>query len=293
MNIILNFLALGDLVISHNVVTYYLESRKSNECDWMYIGSEENASLLKIISDKKIILKYDSIIKATPPLFDLKKSSAQEIASSFFTLRNKLNSYRDANNTFFCEKKDYRYSLICNSNSIRWPQARSNIYSDRYNCFFSENIDMNNFSKPLAGCERYLKSILINPHSRIDSKELKENDLMLILIILKYNFPAAVISLFDFNGKYSNCYMHVSKIIDNSTMYNSINLLKNSSLYIGADSLFLHLAYYFGIPSVAVYNNNLNSYFSPPSILNSGCFLVSSNKNLTTLDVNNVLKRLS
>lgn len=292
MNIILNFLALGDFVISQSVLIHYLESKKSSSNDWLFIGSEENAYLSKLLFSQRINVKYDSVVSSIPPLFNVRNSSILDVTNSLFLLRKKINAYRDPVNTFFCEKKDFRYSLICNSNNIKWPKAKSNIYSDRYNCFFSDNIDIDSLAKPLSDCKNSLKTILINPHSRMGKKELKEEDLLLILETLRYYLPSTIISLFDFDDKYSKCHIYADRVIKYSTLHDSVRTLKDSSFYIGADSLFLHLGYFFNIPTLAIYNNYLNDYFSPPGLISSERFLVSKYKNLSTLDVEKALKRI-
>lgn len=100
MNIILNFLALGDFVISKSVLIHYLESKKSSSNDWLFIGSEENAYLSKLLFSQRINVKYDSVVSSIPPLFNVRNSSILDVTNSLFLLRKKINAYRDPVNTF-------------------------------------------------------------------------------------------------------------------------------------------------------------------------------------------------
>jgi ADP-heptose:LPS heptosyltransferase len=57
-----------------------------------------------------------------------------------------------------------------------------------------------------------------------------------------------------------------------TTLDEAVALIRRSDLYIGADSLLMHFAYYCGTPAIVLFNET-NLYFAPPGVAEQGSYL--------------------
>ena len=107
------------------------------------------------------------------------------------------------------------------------------------------------------------KIILINPTTRIKEKNIRKEDLFIILNELnKCNYK---IYLIDIENKYKQFEKDVDIYLSSTTLDDVKELILISDLYIGADSFLIHLAYYLKRNYFILFYKD-NEYFLPPNV---------------------------
>ncbi len=201
-----------------------------------------------------------------PSFYDIRKNGLISALRDGVYFRSKLASEIniEKSDVLIFEKRDFRNKLIAyNKARIHEPIKRSGIYLDRKEVIESVLRE----SIGLRECVRLgvnPQTVLINPSSRRKEKAIAP--LVLHTMIDYLNQKNMKITLVDPDGGYGHCRPSVCSYRGQLTMDEAADLLRQSDLYIGADSFFLHFAYYLRVPCLVIYNGKENLYFAPPGI---------------------------
>jgi ADP-heptose:LPS heptosyltransferase len=146
---------------------------------------------------------------------------------------------------------------------------RRNVYEDRrdvLNTVFHDAIALDS-ARRLGQAPR---TVTINPASRVDTKALSPRTLGSIVSYLRRRSIA--VRLLDPERKHGSLQHAVSEYHTDTTLEQAVALVESSDLYIGADSLFVHVAYQRRTPVLVLYNET-NLYFAPPGVAEQGSYL--------------------
>jgi ADP-heptose:LPS heptosyltransferase len=226
--------------------------------------------------DNKFHLTHNFI--KIPAFYNIKNSSLLNIIKDFikFYFLLKEGDYE----INILEKEDFRSKILSliSFNFFYTPLRNKNVYLDR-KALIEELYSQDLILHPLA---RYSNgtNIVINPTSRLEIKNIKINELKLIINILNIN--GKEVTLIDYDGRYKELKSSVSLYYEKTELNFAVELLKKSDFYIGADSFFIHLSYIFKIPFY-IYFNFENEYFMPPFCIKENNFIVSSKYNMDTM----------
>jgi len=111
------------------------------------------------------------------------------------------------------------------------------------------------------------RSLLINPSSRVPAKALSP---AVVERLTRQARAAGVdVVLIDVDGEYAGLRSQVSEYQLKPRLADAVATLRRVDRYLGPDSFFLHLAYYYRIPALAFFADD-NHYFRPPGLFESG-----------------------
>lgn len=251
----ITLLSYGDNLISLSLI----EKVKHNN-NLVIIGTGLTEMIANYIPNLKI--KIIKIFEGIPSFYDLRKKGLRLSLADGLHFYHEVSSKLCSDDIMIFEKKDFRNKLIRfdKKNTIYEPFKGNSIYRDRKNVIeniFDEKIELKDCLKP----SRMPKSITINPKSRIAEKTISHDILKHIISYL--NSIHATICLIDPDGSYEAFSDSVNAYHKQTKFDEAIELLKQSQLYIGADSLLIHFAYYLDVPFLLLFNKE-NLYFAPP-----------------------------
>lgn len=194
------------------------------------------------------------------PLYDLKKSLFSILRfSEVFYLRNIIkNKINNANINTIIMPKIRLINLICLGLKVKFENDRK--YDENIYHWWSKSLRVSMIRKKFIHQE--IKTVLIFPDSRVESKAIKSEKIILIKSFLwKYNIKLKVC---QFGKNYKN-------------FKELIELITTSSIIFSSDSLPLHLAYFYNIRHIALYNNVMNREFATPFSKKENIFVENIN----------------
>jgi len=130
---------------------------------------------------------------------------------------------------------------------------------------------------PFAPCVkpgRRARRVLINPSARARSRNIPIEAVAAAIRIAAE--ASAEVCLIDVDGRYDELRPRVHDYMARPTLTDAAKKLRDVDAYIGPDSFFMHLAYYFRVPFLAFFWPN-NIYFAPPGMLAQGNFVLFPN----------------
>ncbi len=260
---ILSVLGYGDSIITAMILELCGYDSINKNLDVRVIGNNNTAVVWNILGlqPHANIIAFDDI----PAFYDLKNSNLVGIVRDFYQFRRILNTLRDGDILFFEKPSEIRSNLLLKGSSLLpvFVPQKNNAYLDRAKVLgdlFSKKITFPEAHKPKCPA----KSVLINPSARQKSRVLDFNTIN-ILIEISCSLGVEV-TLLDFYGNLSSFESKVAHYEYRPVLEKSIELLKNSDRYIGPDSFFVHLAYFFKVPQLAFFKSSW-IYFCPPGLL--------------------------
>ena len=83
------------------------------------------------------------------------------------------------------------------------------------------------------------------------------------------------VCLIDVDGRYAVLQSRIHTYLRRPSLNDAVMALREADRYIGPDSFFMHLAYYFRIPFLAFFRPT-DMYFAPPGMLKQGNYITFS-----------------
>jgi len=124
--------------------------------------------------------------------------------------------------------------------------------------------------QPCARPWRRGERLLINPSARASSKNLPTK-----LVEASLQVAAAIgtkVCLIDVAGHYEALRTHVDRYLRSPSLRDAALALRESDRYLGPDSFFVHLAYYYRVPFLAFFRAT-DTYFAPPGTSEQGNYV--------------------
>lgn len=229
------------------------------------IGTKATCLVSQLIQDKTNIYP---LMKDTPWVFNIKQRCPFSYGSDFYKMRKFIASSTNTQDILFYEHPSrWRTLLLCGPTNRAMFNIRraNNAYIDRASAIqpYLGNICW----PPAPRLYAPVRSLFINPSARFKDRVIPNEAVRFILE--KANKARIVTTLVDVSGQYGNLKSTADNYVPHPKLRDSAAQLKNSSFYIGPDSFFSHLAYYYGIPQMGIYKRS-NLYFCPPGLLQNG-----------------------
>lgn len=186
-------------------------------------------------------------------------------------LRAQLGALLGPEDALILEHRDWRSRCLLPSGRGRYlepPRTRS-IYSDRH-ALLSSAFGALPPLLPGPAVSPAAARWVLNPGARQPFKALPPVVVQNVLAAAAAR--SARVTLLDPAREHAAAAAHADRYVPAPTLEDAVELLRGADAYIGADSLFLHLAYVLRIPSFGI-PPTAAPYFAPPGMLESGSFL--------------------
>ena len=260
----LNLLSFGDNLISLSLLA---KLRKKGGVTIVGTALTERIAALVPHLDIPIIVVSDHV----PSFYDLRKRGPRAAVLEMASLRQAITRLSGANDGFVFEKGGWRRHLLVGATGRRsWSPVRTrNVYEDRrdlLNAVFDEAIVLESAQR-LGHAPR---TVTINPASRVDAKAISRRTLTSLVTYLQRR--SIDVHLLDPERQHGDLQHAVSDYQTGTTLEQAVALVENCDLYIGADSLLVHVAYQRRTPVLVLYNE-ANLYFAPPGVADQGSYL--------------------
>lgn len=263
---VLSLLGFGDCLITYSII-----ERAGYQGDSIrIIGTEVTKQVASLVRSPPPL---ESIIFSDVPAFyAVRKHGLARALNDALTLRRRIKAITKPGDTVFFEKPPG----IRN----RWMVAGLGLTVLEVPCDTTAYLDRARSLAPVVGeCSvrttalphQRARTLLINPSARIASKQLP---IAAVRRIIQVSMERSLgVTLIDVDGTYAELEGNVSTYVKSPSLSEAARALRDSDRYIGPDSFFLHLAHYYGVPSLAFFLDK-NSYFRPPGLQESGYLLL-------------------
>lgn len=245
IEIVLLIQSFGDLVIALN----FFNLRK------IYIAHRSLRPLITAMGYEKNFIFFGKS-REIFPLYDLKNSffSIFRLKEVFYLREIIKNNVNNVNINTITIPKIRLINFICLGLNVKFENDRK--YDENIYKWWGRTSKVRMKKKEFIHQQK--KTILIFPDSRVKSKIIKLENIILIKSFLKkYDFKLKV--------------CHFGKTYKNFEQL--IYLIKSSSIIFSSDSLPLHLAYFYQIVHIALYNNEMNKEFLSPFSKKNNIFI--------------------
>jgi ADP-heptose:LPS heptosyltransferase len=260
----LNLLSFGD-----NLISLSLLARLRDKSGVTIVGTALTQRIAAFVPhlDIPIVVVSDRV----PSFYDLRTRGPRAAVLEMLAVRRAITRLSGGDDGFVFEKGGWRRHLLLGATGRRsWcPIRRRNVYEDRrdvLNTVFDDAIALES-ARRLAQAPR---TVTINPASRVESKALSPRTLGSIVTHLQRR--SIDVRLLDPERKHGSLKHAVSEYHTDTTLEQAVALVESCDLYIGADSLFVHVAYQRRTPMLVLYNET-NLYFAPPGVAAQGTYL--------------------
>jgi hypothetical protein len=259
---ILSWLGYGDSLITGSIIENGLQPRVGVRLVGTTLSDEVWSILMQPFQSDEILFSN------MPSFYSLRKSSLKSVIHDYSTARDwMLHNTKRSDTVVFEKSRDLRNIMITRGLGINVVEIvrRDGAYIDRAKAL-SPYFGLHQWHQS-AQVSRQVGHILINPSARSLRREIPKHALDVILRAARIN--SVSVSLIDYDGRFSGYMGIVDSYILSPCLSDAANLLKTADLYVGPDSFFTHLAYYFRIPQVGFFWKD-NVYFEPPGLNKSG-----------------------
>lgn len=234
--------AAGDTVISLGL----LESLPQ-EARLEILGTEAAAGLAATLRLQRFTIT--PILPDVAAVFDLKKAGPRRAVADAIKIRAALRARAAPGRQLFLEHRDWRNRWLVPgaSYAVREPARGHSIYADRQ-AMLSRAFGV---LAPLARAPlpREVRRVVLNPGSRVPAKVLPAP--IVESVVAYCEARNLELTLLDPARDHAALALRVN-YLPAPPLAEAIAALRGCDLYIGADSLFLHLAYRFGRPAFVI-----------------------------------------
>lgn len=217
----------------------------------------------------------ESVLSDVAAFFDVRRAGAARAISDLQKVRRALRHRLRPGDTVIFEQPDWRnrwVAPVVPGITTAEPFRGRSVYEDRRALLVRTVAEL-----PAATASRRptppVRQIVLNPGARIKPKRLPP---AVIENVIQYAAANAIeVCLLDPEEQHSYAAPNVAHYWSRPSLPAAIEMLRRADLYIGADSFFLHLAYYFQRPLFAIVPSPI-SYFAPPALQKEGGTLTIS-----------------
>jgi hypothetical protein len=209
------------------------------------------------------------ITQAHAKTFSIRTSGLGDILNEVYQVRRWSRQKLSGRDVVFFESPSLRNKILFSGMGTKLisPQRTDSAYRDRAKMLESYTGKSIYFPDcPLP--EKRPESVLINPSARDPARAIS----LPVLHNLRTYFQDrnVNIALMDPGATYQTLATQFDEYYGPSDLATAAANLRRHQLYIGPDSLFTHLAYYYRIPSLTLVNVNPDFYFAPPGTKQQG-----------------------
>jgi len=260
----LSLLSFGD-----NLISLALLARLRDKTGVTIVGTSLTARLTPFLPNLDIPLMVVS--EDVPAFYDVRKRGVRAAVRDALRVRRSLARETTPSDGLIFEKSGWRQLLLAGGMGRRsWaPARRRNVYEDRrdvLSAVFGEGIALEDTPRLTA----FPRTVTINPASRLAEKAVSPDALATIVRHLRER--SVDVRLIDPEERHRALRPVVTSYHAGTTLEEAVALVASSDLYIGADSLFVHVAYHCRRPMLVLYNET-NLYFAPPGVAEQGSYV--------------------
>lgn len=254
MRYLVSILAYGDCLITLSLI----EQIKPAAPDFQILGT---AITSKVSALLRTPLPVTELLDDRAAFYAIKEYGARKAFMDFFSLRAALKQRCGRNDLLAFERNDLRTRAVkpFGVPAILPPQTHR-AYLDRQvlvRQLFGTVPEWAPTVRPRAA----IRSVLINPCARFGNRWLAPEIVENVIAIAAQN--DWTLTLLDPCGRYADYRHRVARYEHQSTLTDATALLKTSDLYIGPDSFFIHLAYYYRIPLFGFFFSHYHDFLAP------------------------------
>ncbi len=260
----LSLLSFGD-----NLISLALLARLRDKTGVAIVGTSLTARLTPFLPNLDIPLMVVS--EDVPAFYDVRKRGVRAATRDALMVRQSIARETTTSDGLIFEKSGWRRLLLAGGMARRsWaPARRRNVYEDRrdvLSAVFGERIALEDTPRLTS----FPRTVTINPASRLAEKAVSPEALATIVRHLRER--SVDVRLIDPEERHCALRSVVTSYHAGTTLEEAVALVASSDLYIGADSLFVHVAYHYRRPMLVLYNET-NLYFAPPGVAEQGSYV--------------------
>lgn len=260
----LSLLSFGD-----NLISLSLLAKLRAKSGVSIIGTALTQRVASFVPDLGVPLRLVS--DRIPAFYDVRNRGVGAAFRDSLMVWQELRRVTARGDELIFEKSGWRGRLLAGAIVRRsWtPERRRNVYEDRrdvLNHVFGDAISLEN-APSLKSLPRV---VTINPASRQRAKALSSETLAAVVAYMRAR--SIDVRLMDPDEQHGALKHVVSSYHVNTTLEEAVDLVETCDLYIGADSLFVHVAYHRRRPVLVLYNET-NLYFAPPGVEEQGSYV--------------------
>jgi ADP-heptose:LPS heptosyltransferase len=250
-------LAHGDNLISLSLLTKLKDKENIK-----IIGTSLTQSIAEFIPDLNIpIIRVSENI---PAYFDVRKRGWLSAMREGFNFIMNFSRHLNTEDVILFENRGFRLKLLSAyfTRNIYEPRHTGNVYEDRRDLLeavFNEQVPL----REVTARDSLPECVTINPASRVKEKAIPSHVIGHVISYLKRN--RIYVRLVDPEKEYFELRNLVDSYHVGTSLHQAAELVRDSDFYIGADSLFIHFAYYYDVPFLVLFNKS-NLYFAPPGV---------------------------
>lgn len=262
----LSWLAFGDCLISGSL----LEQVEGLGTRARVVGTSITEAVFPLLRRPPVV--EATVFAGMPAFYSVRAHSAWTSIRHLHAASSWVGQHLRANDVAVFENgTSVRNALICaraGCRRIEVPRVRG-AYQDRYDRYSALLPGMQPF-QPAAQPDARATRLLVNPCARSRDRQLPFS--MVEGLIRRAAIRGVETVLLDMNGDFAGLRDQVTTYAREPALADSVALLKSSDRYAGPDSFFVHLAYYFRVPSLSVFHRD-NVYFMPPGVSEQRSYL--------------------
>lgn len=254
MRYLVSTLAYGDCLITLSL----LERLNPAAPDFQILGTTITSEVSALLHTP---LPVTELLKDRAAFYAITEYGPGKACLDFFSLRAALKQRCDRNDILAFERNDLRTRAVkpLGIRAILPPQTH-HAYFDRQALvrqLFDTAPEWEAMVKPRAA----IRSVLINPCARFGNRWLSPEIVENLIAIATQNHWA--LALLDPCGRYADYRHQVARYEHQTTLADAAALLQASDLYVGPDSFFIHLAYYYRVPLFGIYFAHYHDFLAP------------------------------
>lgn len=247
-------MAYGDCLITLSL----LEQVKSDADVWQILGTGVTARVSSLLRQPLPVIE---MLPDKAAFYTFREDGPWKAWLDFISIKKSLSRFSKPGDVFAFERPDIRNTAVkpFNCQGIYAPQTH-HAYDDRRALIQQLFGPMPEWA-PVRRPTSPVRSVLINPCARYGDRwlapEIIDN---LIAIAAARNWS---LTLLDPCRRYGDFRDRVERYESQTSLTDAAAMLRASDLYVGPDSFFIHLAYYYGIPLFGFFFSHYHDFLAP------------------------------
>ncbi len=240
---ILSAMGYGDCLITMSL----LEKLNSSVHEYQIIGTAVTAKVSALLHKPLPVIE---LLPDKAAFYTVKEDGPWKALKDLYSVRQSLQRLSHRDDIFAFERLDIRNRLIK-------PLRCRGIYAPQTHCAYNDRQTLVHeiFGQapawlPTEAPRNPVRSIVVNPCARYKHKWLTPEILQNILRVAEQReWSVTLIDPCGSHGRFSQS----TRYIEYPSLTEAAAILKSCDLYIGPDSFFIHLAYYYRVPLFGVF----------------------------------------
>lgn len=252
--------AYGDCVISCGLL-----ARLPASADVTIVGTRLTQKVAEILEFDRFPIR--PVLDDVAALFDLKRAGPLRALADVRSVRRALREQLRPGDRLLLEHRDWRNVALRPARVAAFaPRRGSSIYADRLELLRQLFGDM----PPWRLCRKPadpIRTLAVHPGAREPFKRIPPRTVR--RIVEHASRRGMAVSLLDPEGHHVDLAARVQCYLPRTSIEEAVSALRSSDMLVGADSFFLHLAYHFDRPLLALVPRP-DPYFTPPGLAAAG-----------------------